>query len=122
VHRVSFTAVIIRRWGAKEMELFRSSLFSPGARGSVRRDEESMPRDGSGNLDAWGNSCDGMAQCAKAGSQASGFLLPHPAAGGAASVVIFADLVSSTAVLMVTFTASSIGSLKGTSIRSSPCS
>ncbi len=75
-----------------------------------------------GEPKAWGNSYAGVAQCAKAGLPTNGFLLPHPTAGGAASAVITADLVSAPAVLMTIFTASSIGSLKGTSIRSSPCS
>jgi len=71
---------------------------------------------------AWGNSCAGVAQGARAGSAATGLLLPRPTAGGVPGLAITAGLVSATAVLMVTFTASSIGSLKGTSMRSSPCS
>ena len=70
----------------------------------------------------WGSTCDGVAQCANAGSPTNGFFEPDPTAGEAAGTAITADLVSATAVLTTTFTASSIGSLKGTSMRSSPCS
>jgi len=55
-----------------------------------------------------GSSCDELAQCANAGSPTNGFLEPDPTAGEAAGTAITADLVSATAVLTTTFTASSI--------------
>ena len=96
------------------------TFLSSRACDSLRREEGSTPRAQIGKPKAWGNSWRGSVRQGRFGRPAG--LLPAPIAGGAVFVAIVAGLVSAPAVLMVTFTASSIGSLKGTSMRSSPCS
>ena len=64
----------------------------------------------------------GVAHGDLGGWPAGGLPLPLAAAGRAPPAAIVLVLVSAPPALMATFTASSIGSLKGTSIRSRPCS
>jgi hypothetical protein len=71
---------------------------------------------------ACGSYCAGVAHGDLGGWPAGGLPLPRAGAGRAPPAAIVLVLVPAPPALMATFTASSIGSLKGTSIRSRPWS
>ena len=82
VCRDSSSAVIVRGHWAKAIgpSALHGSLITPW--GSRQHDERSR-HEPVGDPAACGSSCVGVAQCARAGSAASGLLLPRPTAGGA---------------------------------------